>query len=147
MLLTKELAIEFNLTACKLTQYLAAMFRKNSIPLTPEQFMLIDFLWNEGNMSQLELVKLMQKDKNSVTKLIDAIEKKKLVVRKQNPNDRRSNIINLTDKANVLKPDAKRKGIAILDQMVEGISEEELKNFISTLHKLSNNMTVISKIK
>jgi DNA-binding MarR family transcriptional regulator len=115
------------------------------VPLTPEQFMLIDLLWNEGEMTQQQLADQMQKDKNSVTKLVDAIERKGFVIRKQNEHDRRANTLVLTEKANQLKPGAKQKGISILDQMLEGISEEELRSFLVTLHKLNGNMTVTEK--
>lgn len=142
MLLSKEIAVELNLTGCKLKQFLAAKLRQMDVPLTPEQFMLIDLLWNQGEMSQQQLADQMQKDKNSVTKLVDAIERKGFVVRQQNLNDRRSNTLVLTEKANQLKPGAKQKGISILDQILEGIDEKELRAFLTTLRKLNNNMTI-----
>lgn len=142
MLLSKEIAVELNLTGCKLKQFLAAKLREMGVPLTPEQFMLIDILWNQGEMTQQQLADQLQKDKNSVTKLVDAIEKKGFVVRKQNPHDRRANTLVLTEKANELKPGAKQKGISILDQILEGISEDELRSFLSTLRKLNTNMTI-----
>ena len=141
MLLSKELTVELHLTGCRLKQYIATMLRKMEVPLTPEQFMLIDLLWNQGEMSQQQLADLMQKDKNSVTKLVDAIERKGFVVRQQNAQDRRSNTLVLTEKALYLKPEAKQKGISILDHMLSGISEEELRSFLGTLHKLNENMS------
>ena len=142
MLLSKEIAVELNLTGCKLKQFLAAKLREMGVPLTPEQFMLIDILWNQGEMTQQQLADQLQKDKNSVTKLVDAIERKGFVVRKQNPHDRRANTLVLTEKANELKPGAKQKGISILDQILEGISEDELRSFLSTLRKLNANMNI-----
>jgi len=142
MLLSKEIAVELNLSHCRLKQYIASMLKKRGVPLTPEQFILIDLLWNQGAMSQQQLADQMQKDKNSVTKLVDAIEKKGFVVRSQNPKDRRSNTILLTEKAELLKSGAKQNGIYILDRMLEGISEEELRNFLQTLAKLNHNMTM-----
>lgn len=142
MLLSKEIAVELNLTGCKLKQYIAAMLRRQDVPLTPEQFLLIDLLWNQGEMSQQQLADLMHKDKNSVTKLVDAIERKGFVMRRQNINDRRSNTVVLTEKAELLKNEAKTKGISILDAMLEGISEEELRTFLEILHRLNRNMTV-----
>ena len=142
MLLSKEIAVEINLTGCKLKQFIASKLKLMGVPLTPEQFMLIDLLWNHGEMSQQQLADLMQKDKNSVTKLVDAIEKKGFVVRRQNRSDRRSNTLVLTENANQLKPGAKQKGISILDQMLEGISEEELRAFLTTLRKLDVNMSL-----
>jgi DNA-binding MarR family transcriptional regulator len=142
MLLSKEIAVELNLTGCKLKQFIAAKLRQMDVPLTPEQFILIDLLWNQGSMSQQQLADQMQKDKNSVTKLVDALERKGFVVREQNRQDRRSNTLVLTEKAEGLKPGAKQKGISILDEMLIGISEEELRSFLVTLGKLNRNMTV-----
>ena len=142
MLLSKEIAVELNLTGCKLKQFMAAMLKQSNIDLTPEQFLLIDLLWNCGSMSQQQLADQMQKDKNSVTQLVDALEQKGFVVRSQNPNDRRSNTIVLTDKAIELKSGAKEVGISLLNQMLVGIPEEELYAFLSTLRKLSQNMSV-----
>ena len=143
MLLSKEIAVELNLTGCKLKQFIAAKLRQMDVPLTPEQFILIDLLWNQGSMSQQQLADQMQKDKNSVTKLVDALERKGFVVREQNRQDRRSNTLVLTEKAEGLKPGAKQKGISILDEMLIGISEEELRSFLVTLGKLNRNMTVV----
>ena len=141
MLLSKEIAVELNLTGCKLKQFIAAKLRQMDVPLTPEQFILIDLLWNQGSMSQQQLADQMQKDKNSVTKLVDALERKGFVVREQNRQDRRSNTLVLTEKAEALKHGAKQKGISILDEMLVGINEEELRSFLVTLHKLNRNMT------
>ena len=142
MLLSKEIAVELNLTGCKLKQFIAAKLRQKNVPLTPEQFLLIDLLWNQGPMSQQQLADQMQKDKNSVTKLVDAIERKGFVMRQQNASDRRSNTLVLTEKALELRDHAKQKGISILDEMLEGISEAELRSFLSTLNKLNVNMTI-----
>ena len=142
MLLSKRIAVDINIAGCRLKQYTAAMLKQQKIDLTPEQFLLIDLLWNQGPLSQQDLADQMQKDKNSVTKLVDAIERKGFVVRRQNRNDRRSNTLVLTENANQLKPGAKLKGISILDRMLEGISEEELRSFLATLRKLNVNMSV-----
>ena len=143
MLLSKEVAVELNLTGCKLKQFIAAKLRQMEVPLTPEQFILIDLLWNQGSMSQQQLADQMQKDKNSVTKLVDALERKGFVVREQNRQDRRSNTLVLTEKAQGLKHGAKQKGISILDEMIIGISEDELRSFLVILHKLNRNMTPV----
>ena len=142
MLLSKRIAVELNIAGCKLKQYTAAMLKQQNIDLTPEQFLLIDLLWNQGPLSQQELADQMQKDKNSITKLVDAIERKGFVIRHQNPTDRRSNTIILTELADSLKDDAKSKGISILDKMLTDIPEEELYSFLDTLNKLCSNMNV-----
>ena len=145
MLLSKEVAVELNLTHCRLKLFMAAMLKANNIDLTPEQFLLIDMLWNQGDLKQQQLADGMQKDKNSITKLIDALEQKGLVVRQQNPTDRRSNTIVLTEKGRSLKLEAKSVGISLLDKMLEGVSEEETRTFIDIMHRISKNMSVENK--
>ena len=140
MILSKEIAVYLNLAACKLKLYTASMLKKYGLELTPEQFLLIDLLWNQGTMTQQKVADTMQKDKNSVTKLVDALEQKGLVVRQKGSKDRRENCLILTQKALEMKFGAKETGISILEDMIEGISEEELKNFLNTMSKLSSNM-------
>jgi len=140
MLLSKEFAVYLNLAACKLKQYTALVLKQNDVDLTPEQFLLVDLLWNHGSMSQQKLADTMQKDKNSITKLVDGLEKKQLVERCKDKSDRRSNLVILTEKAEAMKHGAKEKAISMLEDVIEGISEEELRNFLSTLDKITKNM-------
>ncbi|MBQ0025057.1 MAG: MarR family transcriptional regulator [Bacteroidales bacterium] len=141
MLLSKEIAVYLNLSACKLKQYTASMLKQNNVGLTPEQFLLVDLLWNQGPMSQQNMADAMQKDKNSITKLTDALEKKGLVVRIKDENDRRSNKLVLTPAAEKMKMTAKEAGISMLDKLLEGISPQELRQFLDTLGKITNNMS------
>lgn len=141
MLLSKEIAVYLNLAGCKFRQYTASMLKQSRVNLTPEQFLLIDILWNQGSMSQQQLADNMHKDKNSITKLIDALERKDLLQRRRSTRDRRSNTIVLTEKAEAMKQDAKEKGISLLDHILDGISEEELRSFLSTLSKMTDNMS------
>ena len=140
MLLSKEVAVFLNLAACKLKKYTALALKQNEVNLTPEQFLVLDLLWNNGSMSQQKLADTMHKDKNSITKFIDGLEKKKLVERHRDNNDRRSNLIVLTQKAEEMKMDTKEKGCSMLEDILEGISDDELRNFLSTLNKITENM-------
>lgn len=140
MILSKEIAVYLNLAACKLKQYTAAAMKQCNLDLTPEQFLLIDILWNQGPMSQQKIADTMLKDKNSVTKLVDAMERNGFVVRERCTEDRRSNIVNLTEKAEKMKLGAKEAGISMLDKILEGIEEDELHDFLGTLAKICDNM-------
>lgn len=140
MLLSKEIVVYLNLAGCRVKQYTSNLLRKNNINLTPEQFLTIDILWNQGAMSQTSLAEQMQKDKNSITQLVDALESKGFVYRKQDRNDRRSNTVILTEKAEKIKDETKQFGISMLDEMLEGIDEKELQSFLATLKKITEAM-------
>ncbi|MBP9987062.1 MAG: winged helix DNA-binding protein, partial [Bacteroidales bacterium] len=97
---------------------------------------------NEIPISQQVKADTINKQKNSITNLAEKLQRKGYVVRKKDDYDRRSKILTLTEKAESLKLEAKEKGISILEQIIEGISEEDLTVFLNTLEKLSDNMTV-----
>lgn len=137
MLLSKEIVVYLNLAECKVKQHTANLLRKNNLGLTPEQFLAIDMLWNEGPMSQTALSEAMHKDKNSITKLVDALECKGLVRRDRDKVDRRSNNVILTEVAENMKESAKQFGISMLDDMLEPIDENELRSFLATLKKIT----------
>lgn len=141
MLLSKEIAVYLNLSACKLKQYTASILKQSNVGLTPEQFLVIDILWNQGPMSQQQVADTIMKDKNSVTKLVDALERKGMVSRIKDPGDRRAYKLVLSEKAESLKNNAKEIGISMLDRMLDGIAEDELKAFLQTLEKMTGNMS------
>lgn len=138
MLLSKEIVVYLNLAECRVRQYTSSLLKKNKVNLTPEQFLMLDILWNQGSMSQTSLSEQMQKDKNSITQLVDALESKGYVCRKRDMSDRRSNMVVLTDKAQRIKDETKQFGVSMLDDLLKGIEEDELRSFLATLKKISS---------
>jgi len=140
MLLSKQIAVYLNLAGCKLKQYMAATLKSKGVDLTPEQFLLLDILWNEGSMSQQQMADTLMKDKNSITKLADALENKGLVCRVPDKNDRRSNLLALTPLSEKMKSQTKEIGIETLGRIISGISEDDLQVFLNVLARMNDNM-------
>ena len=140
MLLIKKIAVYINILNCSLIKYFAKELIKNDINLTPEQYLVMDILWDEGVMSQQTIADIIQKDKNSVTKFIDSLEKKGIVQRIQSKDDKRKNYIVLTpfvlEKKEMLEERVKK-----LDAIVrKDIEEDEFKTFVKVLNKMLDNL-------
>ena len=71
-------------------------FRQNGLEITPEQWTVLNFLWEKDGVTQQELCNATFKDKPSMTRLIDNMERQHLVVRISDKKDRRTNLIHLT---------------------------------------------------
>ncbi len=71
-------------------------FRQNGLEITPEQWTVLIFLWEKDGVTQQELCNATFKDKPSMTRLIDNMERQHLVVRISDKKDRRTNLIHLT---------------------------------------------------
>ena len=64
--------------------------------ITYEMLQVLIVLWKKNQVNQQEVANTVQKNKASLTPLIDNLVKKKLVTRSEDPDDRRNKIISLT---------------------------------------------------
>ncbi len=145
MILNKQVGVFLNLVHCQFKQFLNSVFQKHGFNLTPEQYLVMDTLWDEGVLSQQQIADILLKDKNSVTKLIDALENKGLVKRIADLKDRRQNKIHLTDKAVSLKDDITLIAIETTNAIIKDIPKEDLIRFVKVLNKMSENMDAYNK--
>ncbi|MDD3273930.1 MAG: MarR family transcriptional regulator [Bacteroidales bacterium] len=144
MILNKQVGVYLNLVHCKFKQFMNSIFAEHGFNLTAEQFLVMDTLWDEGTMSQQEIADIILKDKNSVTKLIDALERKGLVVRVVGENDRRQKMIHLTEKAIEVKEAITKIALDSTDSIIKDIPREELINFVKVLNKMADNIDSLS---
>ncbi len=140
MMLVKQAGVWVNIFNCKLKKHIAAVFKSHGINLTAEQFLVMDALWNQGEMTQQNIAFIIQKDKNSVTQFIDNLEKKGLVVRAVDASDRRVNNIKLSPTGLAMKDNTKQVAIGAINDILEGIPEKDLKVFVNVLNKACNNI-------
>ena len=140
MMLVKQAGVWVNIFNCKMKKHIAAVFKKEGINLTAEQFLVMDALWNEGEMTQQTIAYIIQKDKNSVTQFIDNLEKKGLVQRVVDSADRRVNNIKLSKTGLAMKDNTKRVAIDAINDILEGIPEEDLKTFVNVLKSACDNI-------
>ncbi len=141
MILNKQVGVFLNLVHFRFKQYLSAIFAKHGYDLTPEQFLVLDTLWDDRVLSQQELADILKKDKNSVTKLIDALERKRLVERITDKIDRRLNLIHITELAKSMKDNITDIALDCTNQIIKDIPEEDLNVFVSVLNKMAENMS------
>ena len=115
-------------------------FRKLSIDITPEQWTVLYYLWSRDGVTQQELCNVTFKDKPSMTRLIDNLEKQQLVVRSPGVIDRRINLILLTDKGRELEVPTKPLVTAIMRTALDGFSDREVEMAGRMLTKVFGNL-------
>ena len=105
---------------------LSRNFRQNGMEITPEQWTVLIFLWEKDGVTQQELCNATFKDKPSMTRLIDNMERQHLVVRISDKKDRRTNQIHLTKDGRELETKARRVANQTLKEALKGVKLEEL---------------------
>lgn len=140
MLLMKKVAVYINILNCSLIKYFAKELSRNDINLTPEQYLVMDVLWDAETLSQQAIADIIQKDKNSVTKFIDSLEKKGLVYRTVNKKDRRVNDIIVTEEGMKLKVPTTEVAINLMRKVLKDIKEEDLMIFDKVVNQIKDNI-------
>ena len=140
MMIIKEIAVNVNILNSKIKKFFFDKLQENGINITPEPFLVLDILWKEQSLSQQKIADIIQKDKNSVTKIIDSLEKKNLVRREVDKNDRRINKIELTDEAVALEKLTTEVAINFMNDVVKGIDNKDLDTFVNVMRQIKNNL-------
>lgn len=104
--------------------------------LTPQQFGLLGFLWQQDGITQAELSAKSQIDRTTMGGLIDRLEKEGLVVRRSHPEDRRAYRICLTDRGKALQPELTPLAVKAQETFIAKLDPQEVETLKSLLEKI-----------
>lgn len=115
-------------------------FKQQSIDITIEQWSVLYHLWKQDGISQQELCVATFRDKPSITRLVDNLEKLQLVKRVPSKEDRRINLIHLTDTATVLRDQTMNIAGETLNEAIAGVTVQEIEVCKSVLQRVYDNL-------
>lgn len=92
----RELILQILRTRMAFRQTLQRVLKWHNVDMTFEMLQVMNCLWNEQGISQQSLAEKTAKDKACLTNLINNLEKKNWVIRKEDSSDRRNRLIFLT---------------------------------------------------
>lgn len=115
-------------------------FNASNVNLTIEQWSVLYHLWKEDGISQQELCNATFRDKPSITRLVDNLEKLNLVKRVADEKDRRINKIFLTRQAMKLQEDTMDLAEDTLNEALQGVPPEQVEMCKQVLQKVYDNL-------
>jgi DNA-binding MarR family transcriptional regulator len=115
-------------------------FKQEGIEITIEQWSVLYHLWKTDGISQQELCNASFRDKPSITRLVDNLEKLKLVKRFPSQTDRRSNLIKLTDAAKKLQEKTMELAAKTLNEALEGVNASDVETAKKVLQQVYDNL-------
>jgi len=117
-------------------------FKKDKLDISVKQWLLLKFLYIKDGQSQNQLAFLTNRDKGSLTRLINTVEKKNLIARIPSKDDKRVNLIYLTKKGSQVY-EASKKSLEIVTKTLHNkITAEEINTTIGILKKVIDNIEV-----
>ncbi|MDO8995298.1 MarR family winged helix-turn-helix transcriptional regulator [Sediminibacterium sp.] len=117
-------------------------FRNAGLEITIEQWSVLYHLWKEDGLSQQELCNRTFRDKPSITRLIDNLEKQHLVKRVASPTDRRINLVQLTDAAKDLQQITIDLANQTMAEALVGVDKKDIETVKSVFQKVYDNLTL-----
>lgn len=115
-------------------------FKNNDIGITAEQWSILYQLWEKEALTQQEIANNTFKDKPSITRLLNNMEKLNLVVRIPHQSDKRTNLIYLTQKGKNLKKTSMKQADLTIKEALKNVDEEDIKTCYNTLQKVFENL-------
>ena len=115
-------------------------FNSSGLNLTIEQWSVLYHLWKQDGISQQELCNATFRDKPSITRLVDNLEKLNLVKRVASENDRRINLIFLSKQAQKLQEEAMTLAEETLNEALETVPPEKIEVCKEVLQIVYDNL-------
>ena len=129
-----------NLAAQRLKYELHQTFQAKGYDITPEQWAVLNRLWEQDGLSQVDLAERTFKDKPGTTRILNLLEKKGIVVRRPDESDGRVLRVFLTRIGKDLKDKLIPCAQEVLAKSGKNLSKEELVQFKLTLNQILRNL-------
>lgn len=107
------------------------------------EYSILTFVNNRHELNQEQIAKHFQLDKGAVAKALNKLEEKKFITRTDNPSNKREKFIGITDQGSSIVGFLNEELMEWHNYLFEGLSKEEIENFVKTTLKLADNATKI----
>lgn len=105
--------------------------------ITPSQFYVLSAVWEKDGLKFKELARSLEMDGSTLTSILDRMERLDLVERRNDPEDRRSLLVFLKDKAKQKINEIAHLAEELDQEIKQRFSDEEFATFERVLEKLS----------
>ena len=145
--LNKKVLIALTVTGLVAKIAQLQMFARNNFEITPEQYIILAILVENGELYQRQIAEIAYKDRPNITRLINILEKKGLVKRVEDVQKRKVFKIVIKKKGVEIHQKIRPYMLELHNSAVNGITKEELESCIDTLGKMLDNLEPKTKLQ
>lgn len=107
------------------------------VKLTVEEFILLNMIEAHTDQILQNIAIATGKNKSVVMRMIDSLEQKGLATRTVNPEDRRENLLNITDQGYVVLSQYRQIEKRLSEELLDGIPREKVACFLEVTAEIS----------
>ena len=116
-------------------------FREVGADVTPEQWAVLVRLWERDGRTQQELCDATFRDKPTMSRIVDVLERRKLVQRRADPDDARTRQVVLTPAGTELRRTLVPAARGMVKRMLRGIDAKDAAVTRRTLEAIFANVS------
>lgn len=136
--LDESLGFILNKTNTKLKNELFKRLKEYDI--TPEQWSVLNCLWEQEGVTPKELADMIFKDKPNTNRILEKLQMKELIIRKPHPSDKRAFQIFLTDRGWQLRDKLIYKVMRLLEEATKGMERHKILELKKMLNEIYDNL-------
>jgi DNA-binding MarR family transcriptional regulator len=135
-------ALPFLIHACyqQIRSVTYKQFLGHGLELTPEQWIVLVQLWQKDGQSQSALSELTLRDRPTMSRILDTMEKSGLVERRVDEQDARSRLVKLTRAGKALQEKLVPVAKELVARIEHDIPERDLEITHRTLSRMLENL-------
>ena len=115
-------------------------FNQHGLEITPEQWIVLARLWQQGGRTVSELSESTLRDRPTMSRILDSMEAHGLLNRTVDAKDARTRIVDLTREGRGLRKKLVPIAKAIVARLEAGIPEADLLTTRRTLRRMFENL-------
>lgn len=128
----------------EMTRLLARKLYETGREITAEQYRLLIMLWIEDGRNQQDLADLYGKDKTSIARMLQTMEKNGLITRVPDDKDKRNNLLYITNKGSEIRARLFPLLQSTIENTEAGIEAEQLNGCKQVLRQMIDNLSQIN---
>lgn len=122
-------------------------FAEKGFELTPEQFLILDLVTEQGELYQRQIAEITLKDRGNIARIVKILQEKELITKIEAAQGRRVFKILITEKGRKLRDKMLPTALELREILAQNISEEELTITLNTLKKVYDNARGLVKLQ
>lgn len=123
------------------------MFAEQQFEISPEQYLVLAIIMDTGELYQRQISEITYKDRPNVSRILNILEKLKLVHRVEDVNKRKIYKIKITEKGIEVRKKIQPYMQQLRDITTRNISEDDLTTCLEVLSQMQDNLKEIAKLQ
>jgi DNA-binding MarR family transcriptional regulator len=110
------------------------------LDIVPMQVRVLKIIANKPQCTAVDIATFLDRDKAQVTRLLNSLIEQALILKKANPEDRRSQYLLVTQSGEEILAKLAKVEASIFEKMKAGLNEQDLTTFEHVARTMSSNL-------